>query len=278
MNEGNSVKTDIFNFNNIIRKPSFSFNYSKIRPTNFNRLFNLRDSDRDGIADVFDCRSNNKKYQDVRPNILMMQKLEKLPIYVQSKKDVSKVYHISSKKIPKEERNRVFSLFKSYPTLPTRIKKSKRTTVFTTAKEEGEKPSAGKHKYGFYTEGPEYIQITPEKKVRKMAVIRMTDEPYAKKPETKYNRVSRLEAAKTLVHEQKHIEQYKKTEKRPSLREKLFAGRYSRQKGEIEARDAEQKYEYNIGKDKEIPSSTVTKTVEKYPQRYYPSEEKAKAV
>ena len=256
-----TMKKNSFNFNNIIGKSNSVFNYNKVKPTNFNKLFNLKDSDRDGVANVFDCQPYNRRYQDVRPNALMMERYNQLPVYVQSKSDVSKVYHISSKQVPKQEKRKVYSLLKRYPTLPTRIEKSKRATVFTTAREEGEKPSEGKRSYGFYGENSRYTQLTPKKRVRKLVVVRMTDEPYAKKYETKYTSQTREEAAKTLVHEQEHVKQYKSIKKRPSLRKRWFKKfrtqeGYEKQKGEVKAREAEKKYSADAGKRKEIPTST----------------------
>jgi len=227
-----------------------------------------KDYDHTGVPNILDCFPYDKKRHSAMPNVLMQQRIEKLPIFVHGKSGERPV-HISSKKADMPTKRKVYSLFKKYPTIPTRIKEGGKAVVYTSTRDEEDVPSAGKRGYGFATTEP--VRITGKGRPREGAVVvRMADEPYAKKKSTKYGFLSRHEAAKTTVHEEEHIKQYKQIKKRPSLAKRWFKGKYEKQIGEKRAFAAEEKYESNT--KKEIPVSTGKKFIEKKAGKEYAEE------
>lgn len=206
-----------------------------------NKKYKLyKDSDRDGIIDIIDCRPYNKRKQDVTPNVMQMQRIKKMPIYLSRTEPTSKsrsYVHLSE--APKSElRQRVYSTFKKYPQLYGQIEKEKPAlVVFTT-----------KRKYLGKKKQLEQMGHTRSREGEGSAVVVRTPSiEYAKKKESKYGRYEMMSSARTTTHELKHVEQHKKIFEKPTYegqkteKKRWFGGRYAKQKGEIESKTEEAK-------------------------------------
>lgn len=255
MGSPRTMKSNRFNFNNIMGKQSSSINYSNVKPTNFNKLFNLKDSDRDGVANVFDCQPYNKRYQDVRPNELMMERINKLPIFVtegrvnyNSDSLPRKTYHIS--KAPKQSKRRVYSLIKKYPQVVGEVERKKpRAILFSTGSYNPQQ-----EEYGWETESPHGQSMEGVEPGKGVAVVRAENIYKAKKK--KFSRYDIRESASTAVHELEHVRQEQAWEGKPRLKARMKKGRYSQRPEENLARKAEDKLQ------RSRPEETM-KTVEK---------------
>jgi len=95
-------------------------------------MFAYKDSDKDKVPNIFDCQPYNPKMQDVKPNVIMKQRIEKLPIYVTKSSLKGKSHyewHISDKDAPKEPKQRVYSLIKKYPQIVGEIERKSQTIL-----------------------------------------------------------------------------------------------------------------------------------------------------
>lgn len=185
----------------------------------------IKDSDGDGRINMFDCYPFDKKRHGVKPNRLMRERIEQLPIYTvegspsltrqKQSKNINKGTK-TLKESPREIKQRVYSTFKRYPTLIGDIERSKaRGVVFTKGLTERNKPS---QTFGYSTEG--------------LAVVRTTDIP-------RKGLGGIREVAQTVSHELKHVRQrlFTPYEKR----EGITKGEYYERPEEISARKEEER-------------------------------------
>jgi len=129
------------------------------------------DSDRDGVPNIWDCRPKNPLMQDTKPNRLVRERIDKLPIYYVEKGKYGKSYdwkdekgkvrrhtadiydaaydveklkkqgdvqHISDKDFPEAKRREVYGMIKKHPHLMSSIEQSNKINILY-----GEKPKDG---------------------------------------------------------------------------------------------------------------------------------------
>lgn len=259
------------NFHRLIKaKQTQTFSYQNIKPTKFNKLFHLRDIDKDGVADIFDCRPKNRRYQDVKPNMLMKKRINKLPIFV-TEKNVDydkfgkygslprKKYHISDKHAPKEAKRRFYSLVKKYPQVIGEIEKHKPRGVILTTKDNINKIK------GWAQDTEEGQAIEGVSSGRGAVIIRAGNIPYAKKK--KFSRYDIQDAAGTAVHELEHIRQNKSWSNKQKLQERMEKGRYSTRRSEVIAREAETKL-YKTRPEEQMKVIEKSEVEKKHPRIY----------
>ena len=128
------------------KKPMDLFGNSKKQINfGFNNMGIFRDSDRDGVIDVLDCRPHNPKRQHIRPSHAMRERLKELPVYVTTEEEEDEEatqFHIMSKKARKKApkvRRRILSAIKKHPQIVGDIEKTKpRRVIYHSAPDEDE--------------------------------------------------------------------------------------------------------------------------------------------
>ena len=234
------TSTNQFGLRNLRLKNTANFNYNVFKkPTTFTKLFNLKDSDRDGVANIFDCQPHNKYKQDVKPNVLMMQRLEKLPIFVTTKpvkydsdRIPRKIYHITSKEAPKSAKRRFHSIIKKYPEVVGDIERKKPRAVLVSTGSD-----TGGGEYGWAMSTSEGQADKGLQSGQGAVIVRAENIAQAKKK--KFSRYDIRETAGTMVHELEHVRQKKAWEGKTKLTERMKKGRYSQRREEVLAREAE---------------------------------------
>ena len=94
----------------------------------FSRKF-LRDTDKDGVPNLFDCQMFNRRFQDAKPNIMMRERIEKLPVYLGTHQQA----HISEKNVGpklKQARTEFYKAVKYAPHLLSDIEELKGGIIF----------------------------------------------------------------------------------------------------------------------------------------------------
>lgn len=185
----------------------------------------LKDSDRDGFANIFDCSPFDPRRQDIKPNVMIDEELKKLPIYfttTSNPTNTTPLYHYSDKNIPKKAylaKMRFLSIVKKRPDVIGEIKRKGPSLVVFTS-------------HGGIAEDALGLAYPDESYV----LVRLTG-----RIGVPYRRTEIDEGAGTIIHEMEHIRQFKSYEKKPKLMKKMFKGRYEKRPGEIQADEAERK-------------------------------------
>ena len=217
----------------------------KIEQRGFKSIKNiLKDSDKDGVPNIFDCRPYNPKMQDIKPNISMRKELKKLPIFFTGGKaspgKTGKLYPYEAKKMSKgayKAKRRFLSTVKKRPEVVGEIKRKKPKAVIVTTK------GVESEGYGaaYQTEkGKKPVSIAKGKaKGKHVVVVRATSLGRGHR----YGREDVDETAATAIHEHEHLRQFKTYEKRPKIKKRMTSGRYAKRREEILAQEAEAKAE-----------------------------------
>lgn len=208
----------------------------------FNSIGIFRDTDRDGVIDILDCRPRDPRKQHIRPSHAMRERLKKLPIYVGTEEEEEEEYlkepqfHIMSKKAKKKApkvRERVLSALKKHPQIVGDIERTKpRRVVYHSIPDEDDgragvalqevgKDVEERERKGEKTfhaivvyppSGPrekEKIKRIIKEGARKQGVTEERAERYAaKRIETMGSEAKQI--ATTTAHELRHVRQFKK--------------------------------------------------------------------
>lgn len=149
-----------------------------INGTNF-----FRDTDKDGVINIFDCRPKNPKMQDVEPNQAMAEEIKNLPIYVteepyevktedDEEELKKKRYHILSKEAKQKAptaRKRLLSIIKKNPGVVGEVKRSNVGELTYTTQPSKEKGLMGIAQAERYL--PEELTDEDVKKPKHRAVV-----------------------------------------------------------------------------------------------------------
>jgi len=199
-------------------KPKLQSQWKNFKPNIKKQLRKkYKDSDKDGVPNRWDCQPYNKWKKDTRPNILMKQKFQQLPIYyytgesrgkemnytypmenplekgeeynqpMEQRKDV---IHFSES--PKPVRQEVYKTLKRHPHLISEFEKSKGEVLLIDKSKSGDEISQG-YNYPF---------INPDTgKIGKSKIIAFKEFNRDKSP------LYADDSAKVLFHELKHSQQ-----------------------------------------------------------------------
>lgn len=201
----------------------------------------VSDFDGDGVPNWKDCRPLNPKLQHVEPNILMRQRIEKLPIYVTDNPISSterlsvESFHLSDKRARRYAplaRKRILSILKRYPDLITQIERKRPRAVLITSKPD--------------PEGEDFGVAYPESRGKGVIVIYALSDEYKElyKREGKKAGVRRGDVAfsgGTLRHELEHIRQFRQVRRGEASASKLAKGEYEERPEEKQADRAERR-------------------------------------
>ena len=215
------------------------------------------DIDRDGVPNVLDCQPLNPKKHGVEPNILMRQRLEKLPIYVTNQKipygdetedvlyemiDRGEIYPLFSEKarrLAPKARKTALSVLKTAPDLISIIKRKRPKYIIFTSQAYPEGVVYGGEEI---TVGGFAVRIFG----RAVILYQMPSSWYKKFEHYKKEGVRKpvsLRTAATLRHELEHVGQFREEKKiGKRVTKKMFSGPYEEQRGERQAYRAEKKF------------------------------------
>ena len=162
------------------KKPMDLFGNSKKQINfGFNSMGIFRDSDRDGVIDVLDCRPHNPRKQHIRPSHAVRERLKDIPVYVtdetvseeeEDEEIEKKSYQITSKEAKKKApkaRKRFLSIIKKHPSTVGDIERTKVRRVVVSSKAHPKVPGSG-----FIQPDPIPMKgkIAPEKRAHKVFI------------------------------------------------------------------------------------------------------------
>ena len=172
------------------------------------------DSDRDGVPDKWDCYPWNALRQDTKPNRLMKERIDKLPIYyidnekggdtpneqfdytfkgsenVESWRKYGNAQRIGDKGFPKKKSREVYDMIKKHPHLISEIEK-RGSNIIYAKRIEGEDMSGWNSP----------ILNEEDKKITGSTIVSLDED--------KRTNMSKDEDAGVLFHELEHSKQYK---------------------------------------------------------------------
>ena len=123
---GNARRPLTFDFN--FKQPNFNMTNNLLKKFNLKTFGGKNDWDGDGILNKKDCQPRNTMRQDTKPNRMLRERIDKLPIYiVDEKKNDPFILSIDENpitKIGQETKQRLYGTLKRYPGLITDIETS----------------------------------------------------------------------------------------------------------------------------------------------------------
>lgn len=220
--------------------------------------FDVKDSDNDGVYDVFDCDPHNPRRHGIQPSQTMKKRLSELPIFfvstkrqegtvggrpitlytlekerVTMKREGSQVEVV--KRVPKkvyEAQRRFLSAVKKRPEIVGEIEKTRPSKVVVTT---------------FRTEEEAGYAVPEEERTGR--IIGRKGEQHGivvhagGSPGSRYDYFEREELAGTVIHEAEHVKQFQRWKSKPKLQSRMAKGRYEKRPQEIQARRAEARAE-----------------------------------
>lgn len=219
--------------------------------------FDVKDSDNDGVYDVFDCDPHNPRRHGIQPSQTMKKRLSELPIFFISTKRQgetggrpSVLYTLEKervttkegeaqievvKRVPKkvyEAQRRFLSAVKKRPEIVREIERARPSKVIVTTihtKEESGHATPEEERTG---------RIMGRKGEQHMIVVHAGGSPGSR-----YDYFEREELAGTVIHEAEHVKQFQRWKSKPKLQSRMAKGRYEKRPQEIQARRAEARAE-----------------------------------
>jgi len=218
------------------------------------------DTDKDRVPNRWDCQPLNRWRQDTKPNRIMKDRINKLPIYshkgkpktdywaygtesgtVGEYKDISKRGDvIPLSKSPKNVKQQIYKTFKKHPHLMSDLEKSKAGVLVVR----NDIP------YEHLVKGYNFPHINPEtKKLDKTTVVLFNEREKERNP-----RIADINA-ETLFHELKHAEQSKDMSYDDYVKQNIVQGKLKY----FEQPDEKEAFNYQLEKLGERLSETELK-------------------
>lgn len=209
----------------------------EIQKINQKMAYQFKDSDKDGVINIFDCQPYNPKKQGVEPNVELVKRLDRLPLYVTDRpmdpSEPRRLYHITSKEAKKKApkaRKRALSAIKKHPDLVGKIEKRRPSEVIVTSAKDKEGYAGKAWPLGHYK----------AEKGRRSGSGSVLVRAVSAKKYKRYRKEDRADTGVTLAHELEHIKQYRKYKGQELARKRK--GEYEDRPLEREAHRAEQRF------------------------------------
>ena len=206
--------------------------------------FAFKDTDRDGVLDMFDCAPFDPTKHKAKLSMLQKKKLKKLPIYVTERPvglhegdpHPRKWYHITDKKAPRKIQKKVYSVLKKFPQIAGKVKRTKiRGIVFTSKIKRKKYKGKGKYggkivtEHGVASPGVAKYHSQTGEKMQGIAIVRVSG---------RRGLAQKVRTAHIAAHELQHLKQYKQHPISGKLYKRWTKGKYESRPLERKADEA----------------------------------------